>query len=114
MFPWALKLQSLPTSVEVCRPEWGDVSQIAFTLHVTTFAPYVAAYSEMKGASVKPCRLSSEAPACTLYLLLGVCCETLMQAGEKYLALIVFIICAPKIHQPRVRASPFLFYSAMF
>lgn len=85
MFPWALKLQSLPTSVEVCRPEWGDVSQIAFTLHVTTFAPYVAAYSEMKGASVKSCRLSSEAPACTQYLLLGVCCKTLMQAGEKYL-----------------------------
>lgn len=48
MFPWALKLQSLPTSVEVCRPEWGDVSQIAFTLHVTTFAPYAAAYAEIK------------------------------------------------------------------
>lgn len=92
MFPWALRLQSLPTSVEVCQREWGDVSQIAFAFHVVTFAPYVAACSQMRGASVKSWRLRSQVPARSPHLLVGVCSETLMQTGEEYLALIVFNI----------------------
>lgn len=55
MFPRALELQSLPTSVEVCRPEWGDVSQklcffgvFFLMLLFTVFAPSAVAYCGLK------------------------------------------------------------------